>query len=113
MYEGRVRERPSRQHAAEMLVAAAALGIAADMLLRGGMWRLGLVIWIAVLVACTVVLGRETSGARNLLLLGTLLAALGLVWRDSPMLYPVDLMSVACTGALVAWLGSGKTIGQL
>ena len=106
--------RPMRTHARTLLVAAALLGVAGDLLLRGGMWRLGLVLWITALVVGTIVMGGRSAPAdRNLLLVGTLLASLGLVWRDSPMLYAVDMMSIACTGALVAWLGSGKKISQL
>jgi len=95
------------------LVAAAIFGVAGDVLLRGGMWRLGFVIWIAGLVVCAFVIGREATTGRNLLLCGTLLAAIGLVWRDSPILYAVDLLSVLCTGALLVWVGSGKSLGQL
>ncbi len=102
-----------RADARKLIAAALVLGIAGDALLRGGMWRLGLVLWLAGLVACAVGFGGRATTERNLLLGGTLLAALGLIWRDAPMLYAVDMLSVACTGALIVWLGSGESLGNL
>ena len=102
-----------RHQARTVLATALLLGVAGDALLRGGGIRMGLTAWIAMLVACAVAIGGRSGTQRNLLLGGILLAALGLAWRDSEMLYAVDLLSLACTGALLVWLGSGRSLAQL
>lgn len=112
-----------RHSAWKILAAAAVLGIAGDSLMRGGMLRLGFVAWIALLALLAVALGGLALGAidqsgrshteRLLLIIGTVVAAGGLVLRDSPTLYAVDMLSVFCMGALTIWHGSGKRIRDL
>ncbi len=77
------------------------------------MWRLGFALWIAAICVCVATLGPRLSGERGLLLAGTALAPFGLVWRDAPMLYSIDMLSLLCIGALTIWHGSGRRIGEL
>jgi len=100
------------------LLAALALGIAGDQLLGGEFWRLGLMLWIVLLVGAVVLLDeravvrppRDQEGwERAFLLAGLVAATLGMVLRDAEMLYVIDLLSLLCTGALLAWhAGGGK-----
>lgn len=99
--------------ALKVLAAAVVIGIAGDGLLRGGPWRLGFALWIAVLVAAVFAIGGRRTRAPLLMMIGVLFAAFGLVWRDAPMLYAVDMLSVLCMGALILWSGSGGDVGQL
>ena len=99
--------------ARNLLVAALVVGIDGDRLLRGGTWRFGFALWIAGLVICTVAVGGRGSRERQLMLGGTVLAAFGLVLRDSPTLYAIDMLSVLCMGALTIWLGSGRGVADL
>ena len=99
-------------------LAALVVGVAGDALMRGGMLRLGFALWIAVLALCLVAVGGaaslgRTHRQRTLLVLGAVLAAWGLVWRDAEMLYVVDLLSVFCMGALTMWYGSGGRLQSL
>jgi hypothetical protein len=81
--------------------------------LRGGTWRLGLALWIVGLCVCAATLGPRPSRERAFLLAGTALAPFGLVFRDAPMLYSIDMLSLLCIGALTIWHGSGRQIGEL
>ena len=99
--------------ALRVLIAALALGAAGDGLLRGGTWRLGFALWISLIIAAVFVLGGQRTTSRALLLGGIALAAFGLVFRDSPMLYAIDLASVLCMGALTLWYGSGGELSKL
>ena len=94
-------------------IAALVLGVSGDLLLRGGMWRLGFALWITVLVIIATILTPHLPTARRLLLAGVVAAAAGLVLRDSPLLYAIDMLSLLCTGALVIWQASGKRIADL
>jgi hypothetical protein len=124
-----IRRPASNVPATKILFAGAIAGIAGDALMRGSMLRLGFALWIALLASVALVLGRSRPGAsvnraadRNavaahreqlLLLIGTVMAAMGLVWRDSEMLYAIDLLSVLCMGALTIWHGGGKRVAHL
>ena len=96
-----------------VLTAAGSIGIAGDALLRGGNMRAGLAIWLTALVASVLALGDRLSTERTLMLVGMALGGFGLVWRDSEMLYVIDLLSVICMGALTLWHGTGRTLGEL
>ncbi len=100
--------------ASRILITALIAGVVGDLLLRGGnMWRLGFAIWIIGLVASVIVLDRSGSRERKLMLVGIVVAALGLVLRDAPMLYAIDFLSLLCMGVLVVWHGSGQTFADL
>jgi Domain of unknown function (DUF4173) len=96
-----------------ILVAAVCVGVAGDLLLRGGQWRAGFAIWIAFIAACAMFLGENTPRTRILMLLGTAAAAVGLVRRDADLLYAIDMLSVLCMGALTIWHGSGMRFSEL
>jgi hypothetical protein len=95
------------------LLAALAVGISGDLLLRGSEGRLGFTLWILILVGVALTLVDRVARERRLLLLGVGAAAFGLVWRDVDLLHVIALLSVLCTGALVIWHGSGKRIADL
>ena len=97
----------------KVLATALILGGAGDGLLRGGDWRLGFAIWIVLVIAAVFVLGGRTTRPSLLLLSGMALAAFGLVWRDSEMLYAIDMLSLLCVGALALWYGSGGDFDEL
>lgn len=96
-----------------ILIAAAVVGIAGDTLLRGGIWRIGFALWVAGIVGIALSIGERPSGQRLLLFAGLVLAAFGLVFRDSELLYAIDLLSVLCMGALTIWYGTGKRVADL
>ena len=96
-----------------ILIAAAVVGIAGDTLLRGGIWRIGFALWVAGIVGVALSIGERPSGQRLLLFTGLILAAFGLVFRDSELLYAIDLLSVLCMGALTIWYGTGKRVADL
>ena len=99
--------------ARNILIAALIVGLDGDRLLRGNGLGLGFALWIASLVVCTWTIGRHATRERHLMLGGTLLAACGLVWRDSAMLQVIDILSVLCMGALGVWVGSGRRVADL
>ena len=96
-----------------LVLAAGVLGIGGDLLLRGGMWRVGFALWITTIVASVFVLDWQAPTERRLMLAGIALAAFGLAWRDSPMLYVIDMLSVICMGMLTIWHGMGYRLGDL
>lgn len=95
------------------LLAALAIGISGDLLLRGSEGRLGFTLWVLLLVGVALVLTDRAERERRLLLVGVGAAAFGLVWRDAEILQVIDILSLLCMGALVIWHGSGKRIGEL
>ena len=100
--------------ASRLLVAAVVAGVAGDLLLRGGnQWRIGFAIWIAGMVASVLLLDRNGSRERNLMLVGIVAAAFGLVVRDSPLLYAIDFLSLLSMGMLIIWHGSGRVLADL
>lgn len=96
-----------------LLVAALLVGVAGDLLLRGGQWRLGFFLWTCVVVSMAIVMGGAPRGGRLLILLAPALAAFGLAERDSEFLYGIDMLSVLCSGALAVWVGSGRSLATL
>jgi hypothetical protein len=94
-------------------LATLIIGVTGDVLLRGGMWRLGFAIWIVLIVTAALLLWRSMPRERRLLLVGLVAAALGLVLRDAPMLYVIDILALLCTGALVIWHGTGMRFSEL
>ena len=95
-----------------LVIAAGVVGISGDVLLRGGMWRLGFAIWIAVLAGAVFVVHLSASRERIALLCGLCAAAFGLAWRDAEMIYTINLLSVLCMGAIVIWHGTGQHIRE-
>lgn len=95
------------------LLAALAIGISGDLLLRGSEGRLGFTLWVLLLVGAALALMDRAERERRLLLLGVGAAAFGLAWRDAEILQVIDLLSLLCMGALVIWHGSGKRISDL
>ena len=96
----------------QVLVAALLLGVVGDQMLRGGMPRLGFALLVLLGIACVLVIGGRAQPERSWILAGVGVAALGLVFRDSEMLFVVDLLSVLCMGALAVWHGSGRRLSQ-
>lgn len=103
----------SRVPLVKLIVAAVLLGIAGELLLRGDLWRLGFTLWIGGVTLTAAWLGAGMPRERALLLGGMALAATGFIWRDAEMLYPIDLLSLLCIGALTIWHGGGRVIGEL
>ena len=97
----------------KLLTSAALLGGAGDYLLRGGTWRLGFALWIAVICLCAATLGPRITRERAWLLMAIALAPVGLVLRDAEMLYVIDMLSLLCIAAITIWHGSGRRIGEL
>jgi Domain of unknown function (DUF4173) len=97
----------------KILCAAIVVGIAGDSLLRGGEWRAGFAFWILGIIACHDIIGAHASTERRMMLIGLAMAAFGLVWRDAPMLYAIDFLSVLTMGALIIWHGTGRDISHL
>ena len=99
--------------ARNILIAAVIIGLDGDRLLRGGPWRLGFAIWILGVVICIGTVATDASRERRLMLGGALLAAFGLVWRDSPTLYAINMLSLLCMAAMTVWVGSGRRVADL
>jgi Domain of unknown function (DUF4173) len=97
----------------KVLLAAVIAGIDGDLLLRGGTWRIGFALWIGGLIVSVFVIGGRATTQRQLLLAGMALAVLGLVWRDSEMLYAIDMLSLLAVGALTIWHGTGRSLASL
>ncbi len=96
-----------------ILGAALIIAVAGDLLLRGGDPRLGFTLFIAIVTAGAFVIGDRTDRQRTLLLAGTFVATLGFILRDAQELYPIDVLSVLCMGALTVWRGSGRSVARL
>ncbi len=96
----------------QVLVAALLLGVVGDQMLRGGMPRLGFALLVLLGIACVLFIGGRAERERTWILAGVGVAALGLVFRDSEMLFGLDLLSVLCMGALAVWHGSGRRLSQ-
>jgi Domain of unknown function (DUF4173) len=96
-----------------ILIAALVLGVAGDVLLRDGMFRLGLTLWTTLLAGSAVILGDRANPERLWLLFGTAAATLGFVWRDAEFIRMIDLLSALCMGALLLWRGRGVSMAHL
>jgi hypothetical protein len=105
--------RPERTRALAIVAAAAVIAVAGDLLLRSDEPRLSFTLLVALVTACALALGDRADRERTLLLVGTAVAAVGFVVRDTEALYAIDLLSVLCMGALTVWRGSGRRIAQL
>ncbi len=99
--------------AIRLLGAALVAGIAGDVLLRGGPFRLGFAGFILLAAALLAALLDRGERERRALLLGLAAAALGLALRDLDFAYTIDFLSVLCMGALVAWHGTGKRVRDI
>ena len=95
------------------LLAALAIGVSGDLLLRGSEGRLGFALWVLGVVGTAFALMDRAERERRLLLAGVAAAAVGLVWRDAEILHVIDILSLLCMGALVIWHGSGRRIADL
>ena len=100
-------------NAPKILFVAALAGVSGDLLLRGGIWRAGFALWVLGLLASVFALKGRGCTEYMLMMAGVALAALGVVWRDSPTLYVLDMLSVLCMGVLTIWHGSGRSIAEL
>lgn len=96
-----------------ILVAALVMGVTGDVLLREGMWRLGLTLWTTLLAIMAVLLDNRASHERYWLLFLIAAATLGFVWRDAEFLRVINLLSALCMGALLLWRGRGESVLQL
>ena len=89
-----------------VLLAALALGLLADALLRVTPWGLNALVWIGSLVVAAAVLVRRRYGtwtARQVrLLLPAVAFAAGIAWRDSPVLKTLDVLAVLAVLSLPA-----------
>lgn len=99
--------------AIRLLASALVVGIAGDVLLRGGPFRLGFSGFILLAAALLAAQLDRGERERRLLLVGLVAAALGLSFRDLDFVYTIDFLSVLCMGALVVWHGTGKRIREL
>jgi hypothetical protein len=97
---------PRALAARRALVAAAGLGVLADLLLRNGPAGLGLPVWIAAFVVVLLVLlrrlGRPVSGETWAWLAVAVFFAAGQAWRDSAMLHGFNFLAVLAALVLVA-----------
>ncbi|MBI3567562.1 MAG: DUF4173 domain-containing protein [Gemmatimonadetes bacterium] len=103
----------ARARATSVLAAALLIAVAGDLLLRGGEWRLGFTLLVALVTLSAFAVGARADRERNFLLAGTVVAALGLVLRDAMALRAIDLLSVLCMGALTVWRGNGRSVARL
>jgi hypothetical protein len=107
-----------RAHARPIALAALAVALAGDLLLRGGESRLGITLLVALVAGTAWLIGPRTNPAnapreRTLLLGGMVLAATGLVLRDAEVLYAIDILSVLGMAALAVWRGGGGRVARL
>jgi hypothetical protein len=97
---------PRALAARRALVAAAGLGVLADLLLRNGPAGLGLPVWIAAFVVVLLVLlrrlGRPVSGETWAWLAVAVFFAAGQAWRDSAMLHGFNFLAMLAALVLVA-----------
>lgn len=105
--------RLARTRARLILLAALVVAIAGDLLLRVDEPRLGFTLLIALVTGSAFAIGGRADRERSVLLVGTAIAALGVVLRDSEALYRIDFLSVLCMGALTVWRGSGQSLARL
>ena len=96
-----------------VLTAAMLIGTLGDTLLRGGTWRMGFLLFVTSLATAVLVIGRRGTRERNWLVAGVVLAATGLVLRESELLYVIDMLSVLGVGALLICHGAGTSLTTL
>ena len=107
--------------ARQVVAFALLVGVAGDLLLRVEMPRIGLLLWITLIVTSVLVLDarrpRESEGRRRgledrLLAVALLVAPLGMLMRDAEDLYVLDLLSILSLGALWIWSARGRGLGD-
>ncbi len=93
------------------LIGAGLLGVAADPLLRNGMWGLGLLVWmLAFAVVATTVARRSgiaLSRESRIWLAAAVLFASGLSWRDADVLHFFDVLGMLASLVLLNMSMSG------
>ncbi len=96
---------------------AVLLGIIADPLLRNGPWGLGLFAWIVALAAATIALvradGRAVAVETKIWLLIAIVFSGMLAWRDSEMLYGVNVLAMLIALVLVAMSINGIPVASV
>jgi hypothetical protein len=81
--------------ATALLGAALVLGLVGDALLRSADWGLNLALWLVTLGALAVFFARQSGGAtRAWLVVGALVFAAAVAWRDSRTLQTLDLLAL-------------------
>jgi len=107
---------PRTQTGTRALIAAVALGVTGDSLLRATPWGINIVLWILLLVFCvTALAGPRTTllnPQRFALTAAMLFFAFGFVWRDSSVLRGLDALGLGVSAGLLVWLNRGGNLGQ-
>jgi hypothetical protein len=97
---------PRAATARRTLGAALLLGVLADLLLRDEPWGVGLLVWMAALVAVTVVLvrahGRPITREHGAWLTVVLVFASAQSWRDADLLHGFDFLAMLAAMVLLA-----------
>lgn len=97
---------PRAMAARRALLAAAALGILADPLLRNGPDGIGLLVWMAALAVALVALlrrlGRPLTAETRVWLSAAVLFAAGQAWRDNDMLHGFNFLAMLAALTLLA-----------
>lgn len=108
---------PGALTARRALLAAGALGILADLLLRNGPAGLGLPIWMLAFAAILITLlrhvGRPLSAEGRCWLGVAILFAAGQAWRDSDLLHVFDFLAMLSALVLVAMSLSAVPVARL
>src|SRR5258708_12210396 len=88
------------------LTIALLLGIAGDLLIRGMPWGINVAIGTALFLAAVITLlvcgGRLDLPSVVFAVIPAFAAALGIAWRDSPVLVAVDALTLASFLSLLA-----------
>jgi uncharacterized protein DUF4153 len=99
------------------LVAAALLGILADLLLRDGLSALGLLLWMLLFSIAVLTLARRhdrrLSAESRTWLAIALLAAVGSTWHDAPELQFFDLLALLTALVLLAMSSNAMPVSSL
>ena len=107
----------SAARARNIIAIALLLGVVGDISLRTEMPRLGLLLWVVLIVSSVLFLDAtrplEGEGSRRsfedrLLSVALLIAPLGMVLRDAEDLYVLNVLSMLCLGALWIWSARGR-----
>lgn len=103
--------------ARRLMVAALALGVLGNWVLRADYWRLGFLLWVsglAIVALLSTPAGTEADPRRpreHRLLAGSAIAIASLfVLRDAELLYVVDFFALVVVAALIAWRASGRAL---
>jgi hypothetical protein len=96
-----------------ILVAALIVGLLGDALLRTGPWGINAFLWVTVLAATLVVLGRwqgALAGSERWLLLPVVFFAAAFAWRDSPALKMLNVLALLISLSLILLRAQGGRI---